>query len=588
MSAPQFCPECAAVLPSGAPGGLCPKCLLAAALARSLTGPGDELETAAAGDDIAMVFEPLPPGAENARPRAPVGLDEFRRTAEELGLIPAFELERFVAATKGGVPDLARALVRAGKLTPYQAGALSQGKARGLLIGNYFILDKLGAGGMGVVFKARHRRLGRIVALKILPPTLARDKDLLSRFRREVDVAARLSHPNIVSVLDANEDRGVQFMTMEYIDGNDLDRLVRHSGVLPVDQALDCVIQAARGLEAAHGAGNRSPRYQARQPHDRRLGNGPRARPRAGAPGRGVQPLCRHRDGAANPIRNLHGNHRLHGPRARHRLEAGRPPGRHLQPGLHPLLPADRPATVRWIDHPGQIDGAPGTPSLLALGGATRPARGRRRRLSEDDGQETRRPSGINERGYRTALAVPAFVQSPGRRRKTASRDISRVDRHESRVGRDFGPESVARPRRADDSCARRPEAPHGAGGADLHRAINPDSAADQNGRASQTDKPGVDGAGARCIHSAGDVGRRLFVVPAHVRQTAARKLAAAGRAAIAFDILRGHTLHNARLSQKRCQCGDHCRHRRRPARRWSGAGRSIANWSTCRAARKC
>ena len=108
---------------------------------------------------------------------------------------------------------------------------------------------------MGVVFKARHRRLGRIVALKILPPSLARDTDLLLRFRREVDVAARLSHPNIVSVLDADEDRGVQFMTMEYIEGNDLDRLVRDGGVLPVDQALDCVIQAARGLEAAHAQG---------------------------------------------------------------------------------------------------------------------------------------------------------------------------------------------------------------------------------------------------------------------------------------------------------------------------------------------
>jgi serine/threonine protein kinase/WD40 repeat protein len=253
MSAPEVCPECGSVLRAEAPGGLCPKCLMAAAVARSRTAPGDELT--GAGDDVDVVFGPFPAEPAGARPKAPVSLDEFRRAAQELGLIPAFELERFVAAAKGGVPDLARALVRAGKLTPYQAGALSQGKARGLLIGNYFILDKLGAGGMGVVFKARHRRLGRIVALKILPPTLARDKDLLSRFRREVDVAARLSHPNIVSVLDANEDRGVQFMTMEYIEGNDLDRLVRHGGVLPVDQALDCVIQAARGLEAAHAQG---------------------------------------------------------------------------------------------------------------------------------------------------------------------------------------------------------------------------------------------------------------------------------------------------------------------------------------------
>jgi eukaryotic-like serine/threonine-protein kinase len=93
------------------------------------------------------------------------------------------------------------------------------------------------------------------VALKILPPSLARDKNLLLRFHREVDVAARLSHPNIVSVLDADEDRGVQFMTMEYIDGNDLDRLIRDGGVLSIEQALDCVTQAAKGLEAAHAQG---------------------------------------------------------------------------------------------------------------------------------------------------------------------------------------------------------------------------------------------------------------------------------------------------------------------------------------------
>ena len=129
MSAPQYCPECGAVLPAGAPGGLCPKCLIVAAVARSGTMPGDE--PTGAGDDIPMVFEPLPAGAENARPRAPVGLDEFRRAVQELGLIPAFELERFVAAAKGGVPDLARALVRAGKLTPYQAGALVAGQGPG-------------------------------------------------------------------------------------------------------------------------------------------------------------------------------------------------------------------------------------------------------------------------------------------------------------------------------------------------------------------------------------------------------------------------------------------------------------------------
>ena len=120
------------------------------------------------------------------------------------------------------------------------------------MIGNYFVLDKIGAGGMGLVFKARHRRLGRIVALKILPPSFGRDPQLVSRFRREVDVAARLSHPNIVSILDADEDRNVHFLTMEYIDGRNLEQLVQVGGALPVSQAVDCLIQAAKGLDSAH------------------------------------------------------------------------------------------------------------------------------------------------------------------------------------------------------------------------------------------------------------------------------------------------------------------------------------------------
>jgi eukaryotic-like serine/threonine-protein kinase len=253
MSKSHVCPECGNGMPADAPDGLCPKCLLGAAVFESQASFTNGIGQAT--EDRPTDFRPSPLEQETSAPAAPVELAQFKRAVLELGLIPAVEFERFISGALGGVQGLARALVVAGKLTSYQAAALVQGKARGLVIGNYFILDKLGAGGMGVVFKARHRRLGRIVALKILPPSLARGKDLLLRFRREVDVAARLSHPNIVSVLDANEDRGVQFMTMEFIQGNDLDRLVRDGGALPVDQALDCVIQAARGLEAAHSQG---------------------------------------------------------------------------------------------------------------------------------------------------------------------------------------------------------------------------------------------------------------------------------------------------------------------------------------------
>ena len=100
----------------------------------------------------------------------------LRAALLEIGLIDAAELERFAVDSAEGVLGLSSALVKAGKLTPYQAAAVYQKKSRGLLIGNYLILDKVGQGGMGMVFKARHRKLGRIGALKILPPSFTRDR----------------------------------------------------------------------------------------------------------------------------------------------------------------------------------------------------------------------------------------------------------------------------------------------------------------------------------------------------------------------------------------------------------------------------
>jgi serine/threonine protein kinase len=108
---------------------------------------------------------------------------------------------------------------------------------------------------MGVVFKARHRMLGRVGALKILPPSFARDRDAVLRFRREVEAAGRLEHPNLVAARDADEDRGVHFLVMDYVEGRDLERVVRERGPMPVVQAIDCLTQAARGLEAAHAQG---------------------------------------------------------------------------------------------------------------------------------------------------------------------------------------------------------------------------------------------------------------------------------------------------------------------------------------------
>ncbi len=199
---------------------------------------------------------PDPPRADDGT-AAPVSLEEFQRTLVDIEIVGAEELEILAAGVPAseGILGLARALQRAGRLTAYQAAALYQRKTRGLLIGNYLILEKLGAGGMGVVFKARHRKLGRVVAVKILPPSFARDKTTVLRFQREVEAAGRLKHPNIVAALDANEDRGVHFLVMEYVEGRDLDGVIRRSGPLSVAQAIDYLAHAARGLEAAHAEG---------------------------------------------------------------------------------------------------------------------------------------------------------------------------------------------------------------------------------------------------------------------------------------------------------------------------------------------
>ncbi len=197
-------------------------------------------------------------GSAEADARAAAGFAspaEFARDLVDIGLIGQAELDTFAENAAEGVLGLSRALIKAGKLTAYQAAAVYQKKSRGLLIGNYLTLDKLGQGGMGVVFKARHRLLGRVGALKMLPPSFARDKSAVMRFRREVEAAGRLKHPNVVAAIDADEDRGVHFLVMDYVAGHDLDKVVRERGRMPVLQAIDCLIQAARGLEAAHGQG---------------------------------------------------------------------------------------------------------------------------------------------------------------------------------------------------------------------------------------------------------------------------------------------------------------------------------------------
>ncbi len=146
-------------------------------------------------------------------------------------------------------------LVGEDRITAYQARLLYEGRPQGISLGRYTILEQLGQGGMGVVYKALHRRMRRLVAVKVLPASLTSTPQAIERFQREVCAAARLSHPHIVSAYDADEADGLHFLVMEYIPGQDLARLVHDQGPLAVKDAVDVVLQAARGLDHAHSRG---------------------------------------------------------------------------------------------------------------------------------------------------------------------------------------------------------------------------------------------------------------------------------------------------------------------------------------------
>ncbi len=150
---------------------------------------------------------------------------------------------------------LARSMVDQGLLTRFQAERLLVGRTAGFLLGQYRILDQLGRGGMGRVFKAEHVTMKRVVAIKVLTPELMQTERAQQLFAREVQVAASLAHPNIVTAFDANVVDGRYFLVMEYVDGPNLEQLVRNQGPLPLGLACDYISQAANALQCAQQLG---------------------------------------------------------------------------------------------------------------------------------------------------------------------------------------------------------------------------------------------------------------------------------------------------------------------------------------------
>jgi len=191
--------------------------------------------------------------------------DTFVNLVRASRLVDNDQLDRALAELQqaaGGMPvtnagQVAIYLVDKRLLTQWQADRLLEGKHKGFFLGKYKLLDHLGTGGMSSVYLAEHMLLQTRRAIKVLPKKRVEDTSYLKRFYREARAAAALDDPNVVRAydVDMDPDSGIHFLVMDYVEGSDLQAMVKHKGPLDYPAAADYIRQSARGLAHAHKVG---------------------------------------------------------------------------------------------------------------------------------------------------------------------------------------------------------------------------------------------------------------------------------------------------------------------------------------------
>ena len=193
---------------------------------------------------------------------AKVTVEKFLELVEKSDLVTKDQIAKTLpeviqsatGAQAANADFLAEGFIKAGLITKWQADKLLDGKHKGFFLGKYKLLGHLGSGGMSSVYLAEHVKMQTKRAIKVLPKNRVDDSSYLARFHLEAQAVAALDHPNIVRAYDIDNDGNLHYLVMEYVEGRDLQNIVKEDGPLDFDTAANYMLQAAMGLKHAHEA----------------------------------------------------------------------------------------------------------------------------------------------------------------------------------------------------------------------------------------------------------------------------------------------------------------------------------------------